>query len=40
MLLQDAGLGARSTTVVADVLARLFWLLLFFAIGLLSGLRA
>lgn len=40
VLLQDAGLGTSSTTVVTNVLTRLFWLLLFFAIGLLSRLRA
>ena len=40
VLLQDAGLGASSTTVVTDVLTRLFRLLLFFAVALLSRLRA
>lgn len=40
VLLQDAGLGARSTAVMADVLTRLFRFLFFFAIALVSRLGA
>lgn len=40
VLLQDTGLCACSTTVVTYVLTRLFWFLLFFAVALLSRLRA
>ena len=40
VLLQDAGLGASSATVVTDVLSGFFRFLLFFAITLISRLGA
>lgn len=40
VFLQDTRLGAGSTTVVTDVPTRLFRFLFFFAVALLSRLRA